>query len=68
MNRGWGFADRASRKAARPDAPDRRERKPAGDCTVTWDSMSALLENYYAERSTVTRIRFTSSVSWERAS
>ncbi len=44
-----------------PDAPDQRERKPAGDCTVTWDSMSALLENYYAERSTVTRIRQKSS-------
>lgn len=44
-----------------PDAPGQTEKKPAGDCTVTWDSMSALLEHYYAERSTVTRIRQKSS-------
>lgn len=44
-----------------PGAANRTDKKPDGDCTVTWDSMSALLENYYAERSTVTRIRQKSS-------
>lgn len=32
-------------------------RDPNGDHTVSYDSMSALLENYYAERNTLTRIR-----------
>ena len=33
----------------------------AGDATVTYDSMSLLLEHYYAEKNTLTRIRQKSS-------
>ena len=33
----------------------------SGDCTVTYDSMSSLLEHYYAEKNTITRIRQKSS-------
>ena len=54
----YGFS---SPRSAVGSATDHSVCKNSCDYTVTFDSMSSLLENYYAEKNTITRIRQKSS-------
>lgn len=57
----YGFGNVPFRSPSKSPLYSGEPSLPAGDYTVSYDSMSALLEAYYAEKSSVTRIRQKSS-------